>query len=89
MSLNRGGKACVYHYGYHNCQAKDSRKVLAEKVAKGITINPIIKPSEILSNAIVADLRDRKKWEDVSKTVKCVTNVRKISNEKIKMVKKL
>ena len=58
-------------------------------MAKAITINPIIKPSEILSNAILADLRDRKKWEDVSKTVKCVTNVRKISNEKIKMVKKL
>ena len=58
-------------------------------MAKAIAINPIIKPSEIQSNAILADLRDRKKWEDVNKTVKSVTNVRKISNEKIKMVKKL
>ena len=62
---------------------------ILQKVAKAITINPIIKPSEIQSNAILADLRDRKKWEDVNKTVKSVTNVRKISNEKIKMVKKL
>ena len=54
-------KACVYHYGYHTCQAKDSRKDLSEKVAKAIAINPIIKPSEIQSNAILADLRDRKK----------------------------
>ena len=59
-----------------------TRKDLAEKVADAIKINPIIKPSEIQSNAILADLRDRKKWEDANKTVKSVTNVRKISNEK-------
>ena len=62
---------------------------ILQKVAKAITINPIIKPSEIQSNAMLADLRDRKKREDVDKTVKSVTNVRKISDEKIKMVKKL
>ena len=66
-----------------------SRKDFTEKVAKAITTNPIIKPSEIWSNAILADLRDRTKWEGVNKTVKSVTNVTKISNEKIKMVKKL
>ena len=79
----------MYHYGYHICQAKDARKDLSGNVTKAIAINPIIKPSEIQSNAILADLRGRKKWEDVNKTVKRVTNVRKISNEKIKMVKKL
>ena len=62
---------------------------ILQKVAKPITINPIIKPSEIQSNVILADLRDRKKREDVDKTIKSVTNVRKISNEKVKMVKKL
>ena len=40
-------KACVCHYGYHTCQAKDSRKDLVEKVAKAITINPRIKPFKI------------------------------------------
>ena len=55
-------RACVYHSGYNTCQAKNSLKDLAEKVAKAITISPIIKPSEIQSNAILADLRDRKKW---------------------------
>ena len=79
----------IYHYGYNTCQEKDSRKDLTEKVAKAITKNSIIKPSEIQSNAILADLRDRKKWEDVNKTVKSVTNARKISNENIKIVKKL
>ena len=34
---------------------------ILQNVAKAITINPIIKPSEIQSNAILADLRDRKK----------------------------
>ena len=82
-------KACVYYYGHHNCQAKDSRKDHAEKVAKALAINSIIKPFEIQSNAILADLRDRKKWGDVNKTVKSVTNVRKIPNKKIKMVKNL
>ena len=62
---------------------------ILQKVAKAITINSIIKPFEIQSNTILPDLRDRKKREDVDKTVKSVTNVRKISNEKIKMVKKL
>ena len=33
---------------------------ILQKVAKVIT-NPIIKPSEIQSNATLADLRDRKK----------------------------
>ena len=77
-------KACLYNYCYHTCQAKDSRKDLAEKVAKAITINRIIKPSAIESNTILADLRDRKKWEDVNKTVKSITNIRKISNKKKK-----
>ena len=40
-------KACICHYGYHTCQAKDSHKDLVEEVAKVITVNPIIKPSEI------------------------------------------
>ena len=34
---------------------------ILQKVANTITINPIIKPSEIQSNAILADLRDGKK----------------------------
>ena len=35
---------------------------ILQKVAKAITINPIIKPSKIQSNATtLADLRDRKK----------------------------
>ena len=34
---------------------------ILQKVAKPITINPIIRPSEIQSNAILADLSDRKK----------------------------
>ena len=53
---------------------KDPVRIL-QKVAKAITINPIIKPSEIQSNAILADLRYRKKWEDVNKAVKSVRNV--------------
>ena len=48
---------------------------ILQKVAKAITINPIIKPSEIQSNTTLADLRDRKRWEDVNKTVKSVTNI--------------
>ena len=80
-------KACVYHYGYDTCQAKGSRKDLAES-GKSYN-NKSNNKTKIQSNAILADLRDKKKWEDVNKTVKSVTNVRKISNEKIKMVKKL
>ena len=72
----------MYTCLYHTSRAKDSRKELSEKVAKAIAINPVIKPSEIQSNAIPADLRDRKKWEDVNETVKSVTNVRKISTKK-------
>ena len=48
---------------------------ILQKVAKAITINPIIKPSEIQSNTTLADLRDRKRWEDINKTVKSVTNI--------------
>ena len=50
-------------------------------VESSIATNPFAKPSEIQSNAILADLRQR--------TVQSVTNIKDISNEKIKQKKKL
>ena len=42
------------------------------------------RPSQIQSNAIIAELRNLKSWDDVEKTVKEISIVKKISSEKIK-----
>ena len=41
------------------------------------------------SNVILADLRQQKGWDEVKKTVESLTNIKDISNEKIKQKKKL
>ena len=40
-------------------------------------------------NVILADLRQQKGWDEVKKTVESLTNIKDISNEKIKQKKKL
>ena len=39
-------------------------------------LNPFAKPSEIQSNAALADLRQRKGWDEVKKTVERVTTLK-------------
>ena len=58
-------------------------------VESSIETNAFTKPSEIQSNAFLADLRQRKDWDEVKKTVISVTNIKDISNEKIKQKNKL
>ena len=56
-------------------------------VQKAVSVDPNTRPAEIQSNIILSDLRSKKGWEEVKKTVKKVTNIRNISNEKVKQKK--
>ena len=79
----------VFHYGFHTCKAKEKIMRPIKLVEISISTNPLAKPSEIQSNAILAGLRQRKGRDEVIKTVESVTNIGDISNEKIKRTKKL
>ena len=77
-------KAHVFHYGNHFCDAKLASTRPTDLVQKAVLADPNTRPREIHSNAIVSDLRSKKGWEEVKKTVKKVTNIRNISDEKVK-----
>ena len=79
----------VFHHGVHTCKAKEKTMRPIKLVERSIATNPLTKPSEIQSIAILADLREQKGWDEVKKTVESVTNIKDISNEKIKQKKKL
>ena len=79
----------VFHHGVHTCKAKEKTMHPIRLVESSIATNPFAKPSEIQSNANLADLRQRKGWDEVKKTVESATNIKDISNEKIKQKKKL
>ena len=74
----------IFHHGVHTCKAKEKTVHPIKLIESSIATNPFAKPSEIQSNAILADLRQRKGWDEVKKTVESVTNIKDISNEKIK-----
>ena len=79
----------VFHHGGHASKVKEKTMHPIKLVESSIATNPFAKPSEIQSNAILADLRQRKGWDENKKTVQSVTNIKDISNEKIKQKKKL
>ena len=79
----------AFHHGDHTCKVKEKTMRPIKLVESSIATNPFTKPSEIQSYAILADLRQRKGWDEVKKTVESVTNIKDISNEKIKQKKKL
>ena len=79
----------VFHHDVYTCKAKEKTMRPIKLVESSIATNPFTKPSEIQSYAILADLRQRKGWDEVKKTVESVTNIKDISNEKIKQKKKL
>ena len=79
----------VFHHGINTCKAKEKTMRPIKLVEGSIATNLFAKPSEIQSNAILTDLRQRKGWDEVQKTVETVTNIKDISNEKIKQKKKL
>ena len=56
-------------------------------IQKAVSADPNTRPAEIQSNAILSDLRSKNGWKVVKKTVKKVTNIRNISNEKVKQKK--
>ena len=75
----------VFHHGLHTCKAKEKALRPIKLAERLIARNPFTKPSEIQSNAMLADLRQWKGWDEVKKkTVESVTNIKSISNEKIK-----
>ena len=80
-------EAHVFHYGEHTCEAKAASNRPTDLVQKAVMADPNTKPTEIQSNAILSDLRRKKGWAEVKETVKRVTNIRSISNEKVKQKK--
>ena len=80
----KGQTAHVYHYGRHNCAVNQKSDRPSQAVANALKIDPNVKPSGIQSNAILSDMRSRKTWVEIEKTVKKVTNKKNIANEKIK-----
>ena len=85
----KGGCAHIFHHGTHTCEAKQLEQRPVELVASSIAVNPSVKPSTIQGNAILADMRSRKSWNDVQTTVKRVANKRAIANEKAKQKKQV
>ena len=73
----------IFHHGVHTCKAKEKTICPIKLVETSIPINPFAKPSEMQSNAILADLTEPKGWDEVKKRVESVTNIKDISNEKI------
>ena len=57
----------VFHYGFHTCKAKEKIMRPIKLVEISISTNPLAKPSEIQSNAILAGLRQRKGRDEVKK----------------------
>ena len=87
IAFSSENKATVYHYGNHSCQAKGVNHRPGNVVKKAISQNISTKPSQIQSMAILSDLRARKDWSEVRKTVRAVSSVKTISNEKQKQKK--
>eukprot|EP00112_Aurelia_sp_Birch-Aquarium-sp1_P005421 Seg1616.2 transcript_id=Seg1616.2/GoldUCD/mRNA.D3Y31 product="hypothetical protein" protein_id=Seg1616.2/GoldUCD/D3Y31 len=83
----KGSCAHVFHHGTHTCAVKQVEQRPVELVASSIAVNPSVKPSAIQGNAILADMRKRKSWNDVQSTVKRVANKKAIANEKTKQKK--
>ena len=54
-----------------------------------ISSNMGTKPSQIQSNVIISDLRNRKSWDQVGKTIKKVSSTKLISNDKVRQKKTL
>ena len=79
----------VFHDGVYTCKAKEKTMRPVKLVESSIATKCFAKPSEIKSNVILADLRQQKGWDEVKKTVESVSNIKDISNEKIKQRKKL
>ena len=50
----------VFHHNVHTCKAKEKTMRPMKLVESSIETNPFTKPSEIQSNAFLADLRQRK-----------------------------
>lgn len=76
-------RARVFHHGMHTCKAKASTDRPTDLVKKSIMTDPNTRPSEIQSNAILSDLRNRQDWKKIKSTVNKITNIRSISNEKV------
>ena len=58
-------------------------------VKSALSVNSVIKPSEIQSMAILSDLKSWKDWKMVKKTSIKVTSVRTIQNQKTKQKSKI
>ena len=77
-------EAFVYHIGTHICDAKNINKRPNYVVSAAISSNMGTKPSQTQSHAIIYDLRNRKSWDQVGKTIKKVSSTKLISNEKVR-----
>ena len=84
-----GNEAHIYHYGEHMCGCKTNEERPTDIVSDSLRIDLKMKPSSVQGNAVLAAMRNRKSWEEITKTVKKVTNKKAISNEKIKQRQKL
>ena len=82
-------KAHVFHEGFHTCEAKNNVERPVDTVVEAMLLNPLVRPAEIQSNAILSDLRNQRDWTDVKNTVKKLTNIKRVSNEKIKQKKQI
>ena len=81
--------ANIFHNGIHTCGDRQRNKIPTELVSDAFTINPRIKPSQIQGHAILNAMREKRSWAEIKKTVKSLTNKKRISNEKIKQRRKI
>ena len=81
--------ANIFHNGIHTCGDRQRNKIPTELVSDAFTINPRIKPSQIQGHAILNAMREKRSWAEIKKTVKSLTNKKRISNEKIKQRRKM
>lgn len=77
----------IYHTGSHTCKAKRKAK-LPDFVQESLLKNPKLKPSELVRQSIVENLKKPTvDWDELEKTADALLDTKKISNLKAKLKK--
>ena len=89
MAYSNGKVETINHIGDHSYSPRDIHNRTPDVVKSALSVNSAIKSSEIQSIAILSDLKSRKDWKVVEKTVKKVASVKTVLNEKTKQKSKI
>ena len=82
IAFSNDKEVYVYHCGNHTCTTKDIHKRSIDIVKDVLSKDCNIKPGQIQSMSILADLMSPKNRNEVEKNARKVANVKALPNEK-------